>query len=82
MSGTDNKERMRFTRRVRPRFHKALIPMLIIGLIIAVILIMFLNRYLSKSTRQDDGWLERRIPVVAVHSGDLLKEDGFVLQAV
>jgi hypothetical protein len=56
--------------------------MLIIGLIIAVILIMFLNRYLSKSTRQDHGWLDRRTPAVAIQSGNLLEEDSFVLQAM
>lgn len=82
MSGAEEKEDLRLKRKIRPKFHKALIPALIISLIIAVILIMFLNRYLSKSAREEDGWLERRMPVVAMQSGNLLEEDGFVLQVM
>jgi len=79
MSGTKNREDPKFTRKIRPRFHKALIGALIISLILAVLLIMFLNRYLSRSTREDDGWLDRRTPVVAMQSGNLLEEDDFII---
>ena len=79
MSGTEEREELELKRKIRPKFHKALIGALIISLILAVLLIMFLNRYLSRSTREDDGWLDRRTPVVAMQSGNLLEEDDFII---
>ena len=79
MSGTEERKELELKRKIRPRFHRALIGALIISLILAVLLIMFLNRYLSRSTREDDGWLDRRTPVVAMQSDNLLEEDDFII---
>jgi hypothetical protein len=78
MSKTEEIEDLKFKRRVRPRFHKALIPALIISLILAVILIMFLNRYLSAPGMEENGLLDRRIPPVVMQSGNPLEENNLV----
>jgi uncharacterized membrane protein len=64
MSGTKNREDPKFSRKVRPRFHKALIGALIISLILAVILIMFLSRYISAPRMEENGLLDRTTPLV------------------
>ena len=80
MSGTQKREDLKSKRRVRPRFHKALIPALIISLIIAVILIMFLNRYLSAPRMEENGLLDRTTPSMVTVSGSLLQENGAALR--
>ncbi len=79
MSRTKNREDPKFKRKVRPRFHKALIGALIISLILAVLLIMFLNRYLSAPRMEENGLLDRTTPAVAMQSGNLLEEDDFII---
>ena len=79
MSGTKNREDPKFNRKIRPRFHKALIPALIISLIIAVLLIMFLNRYLSAPRMEENGLLDRTTPLVMTVSGNLLQENDLAL---
>lgn len=79
MSGTKNREDPKFSRKVRPRFHKALIGALIISLILAVILIMFLSRYISAPRMEENGLLDRTTPLVVTQSSIPLEEDSFVL---
>ena len=59
MNETEEQEELRLKRKVRPKFHKALIVALIISLILAVMLIMFLSRYLSAPGMEETGSLDR-----------------------
>jgi hypothetical protein len=79
MSGTEEREELKLKRKIRPRFHKALIGALIISLILAVILIMFLSRYISAPRMEENGLLDRTTPVVAMQSGNLLEEDDSII---
>ncbi|UCB52036.1 MAG: hypothetical protein JSV10_08610 [Candidatus Zixiibacteriota bacterium] len=79
MSETEEREDLRLKRKVRPKFHKALIIALIISLILAVILIMFLSRYLSAPRMEENGLLDRTTPVVVTQSGSLPEKDGLLL---
>ena len=55
MSDTQKREDLKFRHKVRPRYHKALIPALIISLIIAVILILIVYKYLFKPAFEEKG---------------------------
>jgi riboflavin transporter FmnP len=55
-------------RKIRPRYKKALIPALIISFIIAVILLLILNKYFFKPIFEKKGSREIRTPVVAMKS--------------
>ena len=80
MSGTEEQEDLRLKRKVRPRFHKALVIVLIISLILAVMLIMFLSRYLSAPRMEENGLLDRTTPTLVTVSGSLLQENDLALQ--
>ena len=80
MSGTEEQEDLRLKRKVRPRFHKALVIALIISLILAVMLIMFLSRYLSAPRMEENGLLDRTTPTLVTVSGSLLQENDLALQ--
>jgi hypothetical protein len=79
MSKTEERKDEKFRRKVRPRYHKALIPALIISLILVVILILILNRYVPKPETEEDGLLDRRTPVVAMQTESPLGQDDFVV---
>ena len=64
-----------FVRKVRPRYHKALVPALIISFIIAVILILILRKYLFGPLLEKQGLLDRSHSVAAVHSGNPHEEE-------
>jgi len=82
MSGTEEQEDLRLKRKVRPKFHKALLIALIISLILAVMLIMFLSRYLSAPRMEENGLLDRTTPVMVSVSGSLLQENDLALQMI
>ncbi len=65
---------IKFTRRVRPRYNKLLIPALIISLIIAVILILILKKYLFQPIFEEKGLLHPSTPVLVMQSGNVLEE--------
>lgn len=70
MSANYKRKDIKFRRKVRPRYHKALIPALIISLIIAVILIWIVNKYLFKPLFEEKGSLNLNKPVVVMQSGE------------
>ena len=80
MSETEEREGLKFKRKIRPRFHKALVVALIISLILAVTLIMFLSRYLSAPRMEENGLLDRTTPLMVTVSGSLLQENDPALQ--
>ena len=80
MSDTEEQEDLRLKRKIRPKFHKALVVALIISLVRAVMLIMFLSRYLSAPRMEENGSLDRTTPTLVTVSGSLTKENNLALQ--
>ena len=80
MNETEEQEELRLKRKVRPKFHKALIVALIISLILAVMLITYLSRYLSAPRMEENGSLDRTTPLTASASDGELPEDDLALQ--
>jgi capsular polysaccharide biosynthesis protein len=75
MSVNEEQEELRFKRKIRPKFHKALVVALVISLILAVMLIMFLSRYLSAPRMEENGLLDRTTPLMVTASGSLTKQN-------
>ena len=80
MSETEEQEELRLKRKIRPKFHKALIVALIISLILAVMLITYLSRYLSAPRMEENGSLDRTTPLMASACDGELPEDDLALQ--
>ena len=68
-------KQMRFVRRVRPRYKKALIPALIISLIIAIILILIMKKYFLTPIFEGRGSIHQSGTVVMVSSAGSVKGD-------
>jgi uncharacterized membrane protein len=79
MSETEEQENLRLKRKIRPKFHKALVVALIISLILAVMLIMFLSRYLSSPGMEENGSLDRTTPMLVTASGSVTQESHLAL---
>jgi hypothetical protein len=79
MNGTEEQEELRLKRKVRPKFHKALVVALIISLILAVMLIMFLSRYLSAPRMEETGSLDRTTPTLMSASGSVTQENNLAV---
>jgi hypothetical protein len=75
MSGTEEQEDLRLKRKIRPKFHKALVVALIISLVLAVMLIIFLSRYFSAPRMEENGLLDRTTPSMVSVSDGLLQEN-------
>jgi len=60
-------------RKIRPRYKKVLIPALIICFIIAVILLLFLNKYFFKPIFKKKGSLDAKSAVSVMNSTEVLK---------
>jgi len=60
-------------RKIRPRYKKILIPFLIISFIIAVILLIILNKYFFKPIFEKKGSVEPRTPMFVVRSVKILE---------
>jgi len=60
-------------RKIRPRYKKVLIPALIICFIIAVILLLFLNKYFFKPIFKKKGSLDTKTPVVVINPRDYFR---------
>jgi hypothetical protein len=69
------RKEMRFVRRVRPRYKKALIPALIISLIIAIILILIMKKYFLTPIFEGRGSIHQSGTTVVVRSGGGMEED-------
>ena len=79
MSETEEQEELRLKRKIRPKFHKALVVALIISLILAVMLIMYLSQYLSGPRMEEHGSLDRTTPSMVSVSDNPLQENDLVL---
>lgn len=66
---------MRFVRRVRPRYKKALIPALIISLIIAILLILIMKKYFLTPIFEGRGSIHQSGTAVVVRSAGGMEED-------
>jgi len=80
MSETEEQEELRLKRKIRPKFHKALVVALIISLILAVMLIMYLSRYLSAPRMEENGSLDRTARLMVNAAGSPLQENDLALQ--
>jgi len=60
-------------RKIRPRYKKVLIPALIICFIIAVILLLILNKYFFKPILEKKGSLDTKTPVVVINPRDYFR---------
>jgi len=80
MNETEEQEELRLKRKIRPKFHKALIVALIVSLILAVMLIMYLSRYLSGPSKQENGSLDRTTPLMVNVSDNRLQGNHLALQ--
>ena len=75
MDEEPKRKEMRFVRRVRPRYKKALIPALIISLIIAIILILIMKKYFLTPIFEGRGSMHQRETTVVVRSSGGMGED-------
>lgn len=69
------RKEMRFVRRVRPRYKKALIPALIISLIIAIMLILIMKKYFLTPIFEGRGSIRQSGTTVVVRSAGGTEED-------
>jgi hypothetical protein len=79
MRETEEQEELRLKRKIRPKFHKALVVALIISLILAVMLIMYLSRYLSAPRMEENGSLDRTTRLMVNVSDGQLQENDLAL---
>jgi len=82
MNANPKRKHIRFIRKVRPRYHKALIPALIISFIIAVILILIVRKYLFKPIFEEKGFFDPNQPVVVMQSKNLFEENSPLTYAI